>query len=162
MNDMGFSKCQFCGNTLSRGYLLGKQNRIRWSITEKGMTVFHGVPLIKRRKGFWFNRKFWLYAPCIPAARCEKCKIVLFTYDNDVQESPKREKAASLFIGSMLCTAGILTGAAGMYLGRMDIQAPPFIEIMASIMSLAMLVIGVAFVRHALKPARSDSTGSPV
>jgi hypothetical protein len=104
------------------------------------MTVFHGVPLIKRWKGLRLNGSFWRYTPCIPAARREKCGSVLSTDDSDGKESPGRETAASLLIGSLLCIAGIPVGAVTRNPGRMEMQAPIFDEFMVVIMPFAMLL----------------------
>lgn len=50
---MDLKFCQNCGGKLEHGFLLGKHSRIRWSVSEKGMTIFHGVPLNRLEKGFW-------------------------------------------------------------------------------------------------------------
>ena len=65
------------------------------------MTLFHGIPLNIIKKGHWRNWKNWIYAPSIPATRCEKCKIVFLTYDNEEKENPKKERISSAIIGAL-------------------------------------------------------------
>ena len=99
MNNIELSRCSYCGGELIHGYLLGKHNRIRWSISDEGMTIFHGVPLNTLKKGFWRSWENWSYAQSMPAARCEKCKIVLLPYDNNEKENPKKEIISSVMMG---------------------------------------------------------------
>jgi hypothetical protein len=99
LSNIELDSCPKCGGILEQGYLLGKQNRIRWSVSPKGMTIFHGVPLIKLEKGFWRNSRWWLYAPNIPAKRCQQCRLAIFLYNNDQHETPKNERLATLIIG---------------------------------------------------------------
>jgi len=103
--------CPRCGGSLDHGYLLGKHNRIRWSQSDKGMTIFHGVPLTRLSKGFWKNRRWWLYAPSIPAVKCRRCRLVTFAYDNDEAEQPAREGWAAALVGlAMVISAAAVAG----------------------------------------------------
>ncbi|MGR9071994.1 MAG: PF20097 family protein [Gammaproteobacteria bacterium] len=52
--------CPVCKNSLQTGYVLGKQSRIHWSDSPKGMTIFHGVPLMRMDRAFWRRKNWWL------------------------------------------------------------------------------------------------------
>ncbi len=67
-------KCPKCGDNMEQGYITGHWFRLRWNIKAKTKTVFSGIPLMKKLD--WFN------APTVRAARCDKCKIGIFIYDN--------------------------------------------------------------------------------
>lgn len=73
-NDLTRFKCPQCGGNLEIGYIAGHWIRLRWCIKEKTKTIFAGTPLKKKRD--WWN------SPTVTAARCDKCKLGLFTYDN--------------------------------------------------------------------------------
>ena len=104
--------CPNCGGKLEYGYLIGKQNRIRWSCSTKGMTIFHGVPLIKLEKGFWKKGKWWLYAPNIPAKRCSMCNLVIFAYNNGAKENFRNEllRLILCFVAVVLVVLGVVFG----------------------------------------------------
>ncbi len=150
MDDIKYSKCSNCGGKLTHGYLLGKHSRIRWSISRKGMTVFHGVPLNILKKGFWCSWKNWLYAPSLPAAKCEKCRTVLFTYDNNEIENPKKEIFASLAIGTVLVIAGISIVVAMLFAGNLQTDIPLFLRATAGFISIVMLLPGIVLLKHAI------------
>lgn len=103
--------CPGCGEPMEQGYLLGKQNRIRWSVSPRGITIFHGVPLIRLEDKFWRKGRWWAYAPSIPAARCTACRLAMFTYNNDAQENPANERRATAVISGLLfLVAALISG----------------------------------------------------
>ena len=66
--------CPECGGRLDKGYITGHWTRLRWCVEENTKTIFAGTPMRKERA--WWN------APALEAARCAKCKIGIFVYDN--------------------------------------------------------------------------------
>jgi hypothetical protein len=146
--DIKLNVCPNCGGELQRGFLIGKQNRIRWSKSSKGMTIFHGVPLIQLNKGFWLKRQWWLYAPNIPAERCPKCHLAIFAYNNDAEENIKNELWACTIIGGMLTFIAILVGCIAI-LGWLT--QPPmtvFLRLILFFASIVPLVLGGIFLGH--------------
>lgn len=143
--------CPKCGVKLEEGYILGKQNRIRWSASPKGMTIFHGVPLIKLEKGFWRKYRWWVYAPNIPAKRCKKCHLAVFLYNNDQQESHKNERIVCSIAGGAL----IIFSLAGLFLTvlgwSLPTKLPVFAFVLLSILSLVLLLLGAILIRHVLR-----------
>ena len=137
-----------CGNALKHGYLLGKHNRIRWSTSSKGMTIFHGVPLNTLKKGHWGNWKNWFYGPSIPATRCEHCKIVFLPYDNDTQETPKKEIMACTIIGLIFIVAAIATAGIIFFTNYFFVEIPVAFLIIGGIFSLLILLLGFIFLKH--------------
>ncbi len=67
-------RCPKCGGKLEPGYIAGQWSRLRWCLKEKTKTVFSGKPL-KKVPDIW-------NAPTVEAARCDKCKLGVFSYDN--------------------------------------------------------------------------------
>ena len=146
--------CPKCGGALEQGYLLGKQNRIRWSVSPKGMTIFHGVPLIKLEKGFWRNSRWWFYAPSIPAKRCEQCRLVIFSYNNDQHETPKNERLASLIIGGSFVLIALVMLFVALFSWLLPIKAPVIMLIILGVISLILIFLAAILIVHML---RSDS-----
>jgi uncharacterized protein DUF6487 len=137
--------CPKCGGGLQQGFILGKHNRIRWSTSPKGMTIFHGVPLIKLEKGFWRKCNWWAYAPSITAKRCQECKIVIFQYNNEQKENPKNERVASLLIGGVIIVAAI-AGLLMTYFGwSLNLNIPFYFYLVLGSFSLIIFAIGVMF-----------------
>lgn len=151
LKDLKIDVCPECLGNLERGFLIGKQNRIRWSNSTKGMTIFHGVPLIKLNKGFWKKRQWWLYAPNIPAKRCPKCRLVFFSYNNDAKETLNNEIWASSISGGLMFFLAILIGtiAAASWI----IQPPITLLLRLGITLAAIIpfVLGLIFGAHAFK-----------
>lgn len=142
--------CQKCGGLLEKGYLLGKQNRIRWSSSNKGMTIFHGVPLIKLEKGFWRKAHWWKYAPGIEAKRCKNCRLVMFSYNNEREENVAGERTASLLIAGLFISGSVIVVIAG-YLGTVFAQPIPlFIYLIFGVLALFLLILGIAFFKHSI------------
>ncbi len=149
MNNIELSRCSNCGGELIQGYLLGKHNRIRWSLSDKGMTIFHGVPLNRLKTGFWHRWNNWLYAPSIPAAKCETCKLVLLPYNNDEKENPIKEIISSIMAGLFLIVAGIIITAGTFYTGAFLTEISLLFSATAYGISLLMMLLGSLFVKHA-------------
>jgi len=146
-----FQSCPVCGDELERGYLLGKHNRIRWSRSPKGMTIFHGAPLIRLEQSFWRQWKWWSYAPSIAAVRCEKCRLVSFRYNNDIRENPKKEQLAAVIIGGCLAAAAIALVAFTSWLWRIQSNGPLVLTLLMGVMSLFLLLLGAIFLVHAIR-----------
>ena len=145
--------CPTCGDSLGQGYLLGKQNRIRWSVSPKGMTIFHGVPLIRLEDGFWRKRQWWSYAPSIPAARCTACRLAVFTYTNDAQENPANECRASIVISGLLFLLAAVVGALTLLAGP---SLPVLWLTVLGGFALIALVAGVLLMVHVVRYFRPD------
>lgn len=143
--------CPDCGDKLEYGFLIGKQNRIRWSCSTKGMTIFHGVPLIKLEEGFWKKWKWWLYAPNIPAKRCSMCRLVIFAYNNDTKENFRNEFWASAIFSGFTFFVAILTGF--IVLASFLIEPPIslLLRFVLCFASIVILLLGVIFGRHAFE-----------
>lgn len=103
--------CPNCARALEQGCLPGKQNRIRWSVSQKGMTIFHGVPLPGLEDGLRHKWQWWSYAPSIPAARCPACKLAMFACNNESQENSRNGRRASLVISGLLLLVAAVVGA---------------------------------------------------
>lgn len=145
MSHNDLNRCQKCSGPLEQGYLLGKQNRIRWSSSNKGMTIFHGIPLIKLEKGFWHRSHWWKYAPSIAAQRCKKCRLVIFSYNNDQEENPAGERKASLLIAIFLVLSSVVVAIAA-YAGTALAQSIPlFIYLTLGILVLFLFILGMTF-----------------
>ena len=139
LKDIKIEVCPECLGSLERGFLIGKQNRIRWSNSTKGMTIFHGVPLIKLNKGFWKKRQWWLYAPNIPAKRCPKCHLAFFSYNNDAKETYKNEIWASAIFGGLMFFLAILIGVIAIAGWTMQ---PPITFLLRLALALASIIQG--------------------
>jgi hypothetical protein len=151
MEELEPSKCLKCGSDLKPGYVLGKHNRIRWSSTRDGMTIFHGVPLIKSGKKYWSKLRNWLYAPNIRAMRCEQCKLVFFKYDNDAVENPRKEIVASVIIGLGLISTGLFLAVLGIYIGGdSELKGLYLIKLLIGAMFIIMVTLGLLFLKHAI------------
>jgi len=144
-------KCPGCALPLEKGYLLGKQNRIRWSSSEKGMTIFHGVPLIKLKQRFWRSLKWWLYSPSISAARCPQCQVVIFDYNNNEPENTKKERFACMIIGFVLVALGVITGTLSFYGWPASNEMSWVFQLISGLLTLILLVLGAAFVGHSFR-----------
>lgn len=145
---MKFKDCPNCGIPLKQGYLLGKHNRIRWSVSREGMTIFHGVPLIKLKKQFWRDFKWWSFPPSIPAVKCSNCKLVIFEYDNDIIENPNKERIASTIIGGALTTAGIVLSILTVMLVIYIKEVHILLILSLGFISFIILLIGALFIAH--------------
>ena len=144
--------CPACGGPLQQGYLLGKQNRIRWSVSPRGMTIFHGVPLIRLEDGFWRKRQWWSYAPSIPASRCTACRLVVFAYNNDAQESPANERRAAVIISILLFLVAATIGGLLLMAGS---ALPLAWRIVLGGLAILPLLLGGMLLRHALRYFRT-------
>lgn len=138
-------QCPRCGRALQPGYLLGKQNRIRWSTSPKGMTIFHGVPLMQRQRDFWRSGKWWCNCPNIPAARCEHCRLVLFQYNHDARENPTRERRASLLMGGSLLAISAYTLSIPVSFRH------PLLLALSLALAVPLVAIGLFMVIHAMR-----------
>ena len=154
LSNIELDSCPKCGGGLKQGYLLGKQNRIRWSVSPKGMTIFHGVPLIKLEKGFWRNSRWWFYAPSIPAKRCEQCRLAIFSYNNDQHETPKNERLASLIIGGSFVLIALVVLFVALFSWSLLPIVPVIMLIILGVISLILIFLGAILAVHML---RSDS-----
>lgn len=150
--------CSQCGGALDPGYLLGKQSRIRWSTSPKGMTIFHGVPLIRHDKGFWRKRAWWLYAPSIPAARCPACHLVVFAYNNDQEESPWAERSATAIIAAVFFAVAAVFGVVALLDLPLKAQLPPVLRMISAVVALVLSVFAAIPLLHVL---RSFRPGTP-
>lgn len=146
--------CPNCASKLEYGFLIGKQNRIRWSCSTKGMTIFHGVPLITLEKRFWKNWKWWLYAPNIPAKRCLACHLVIFAYNNDAKENFRNEFWASAVFSGFIFFVAILVGFIALMSFLIEPSISIFLSIIISIALIILLLLGVIFGGHAFKLKR--------
>nr|HIL74097.1 hypothetical protein [Rhodospirillales bacterium] len=160
MKETESSLCSKCGSELNPGYLLGKHNRIRWSTSSKGMTIFHGVPLIKLNKKYWSNWINWIYAPSIPAMRCEKCRLVFFNYDNEELENSRKEVITSSIIGVALIISGVLLGSMAIYFGNFQLEGMLLLRLIILFFALAILVPGVVFLKHAVTIQRPNKANN--
>jgi len=68
-------KCPKCQSELKPGYIAGHWIPQRWTEKANTKTIMAGLPLNQDMS--------WLNAPTVIATRCEKCKIGIFSYDND-------------------------------------------------------------------------------
>ena len=66
-------KCPGCGGAMEKGFIAGHWIRLRWTLKARTKTIFAGEPLRARRD--------LLNAPTLEAARCNRCKLGVFTYD---------------------------------------------------------------------------------
>ena len=153
--------CPRCGGPLDHGYLLGKHNRIRWSESNKGMTIFHGVPLIRLGKGFWKSGRWWLYAPSIPAVKCRRCKLVTFAYDNDQAEQPAREGWAAAVIGVTMVIAAAAVIGFTLLLGALLPQVPSLAYGALAIMAVLLAGLGLIPLTHSFKTLRRSNRSNP-
>jgi hypothetical protein len=144
--------CPACGGPLEQGYLLGKQSRIRWSVSPRGMTILHGIPLIRLEDGFWRKRQWWSYAPSIPASRCTACRLAVFAYNNDAQENPANERRASVTIGILLFLVAATIGGLVLLAGP---AIPLAWRVVPGVLALLPLLLGGMLLRHALRYFRS-------
>jgi hypothetical protein len=151
-------RCSQCGGALERGYLLGKQNRIRWSTSPQGMTIFHGVPLIRHEQGFWRKRDWWLYAPRIPAARCRACHLVMFAYNNDQEESPWAERWASAMIAAVFLIIAAVFGIVALMGWPLAAQMPAVLRVPFAVVALVMSGIAAIPLLHVIRSLRPGST----
>jgi hypothetical protein len=149
-----FTACPACGRALEDGYILGKHNRIRWSASAKGMTIFHGVPLLRHEKGFWHRWQWWFYAPSIPAARCPRCHLVMFSYNNDAREEAGNERRVSLILAAILIAAAIAVLAVAWHDWSPQPAIPWLLRIILGIIALLILLIGLIFMGHAARSRR--------
>ena len=120
------------------------------------MTIFHGVPLNTLKDGHWRKWKNWIYGPSIPAARCEYCKIVLLSYDNDEQENPKKEMLACRIFGLIFIAAAIATLGIMLLTYCFFMKIPLIISATGGIVSLLILLLGIVLLRHATDKHRMD------
>lgn len=153
---MELNRCPNCGGTLKCGYLIGKQNQIRWSDSAKGMTIFHGVPIIQLEKGHWRRWQSWLYAPSISSERCPECKLVIFSYNNDAKENPRKERWASIFLGGFLIAVAIAVGGIAVWDWSPQPPVPLVLRIILGFFSLILLSGGAMFLAHVVRSLRPD------
>lgn len=88
-------RCPSCGKHLEPGFLLGHTLPPRWSRTGPGLTIYHGVPLRKRRRsdGSLVPPREYL---SVPAVRCNSCQLGIFGFDNLEAEQPNRDRFVML------------------------------------------------------------------
>jgi len=153
--------CLQCGGALDHGFLLGKQNRIRWSTSPKGMTIFHGVPLIRHDKGFWRKRAWWLYAPSIPAARCPACHLVVFAYNNDQDERPRAERWACTMIAAVLILIAAVVAIVAMSGWPPQAQIPPVLRIILAVVALVTSAFAAIPLLHVFRSFRPGTPPKP-
>ena len=62
------------GQTMARGFINAGKGPLRWVLDPKeNKTIFGGDRLVKQQ---------WVWGRhVVPAARCESCKVGVFTYD---------------------------------------------------------------------------------
>ena len=148
--------CSACGGELQHGYLIGKHNRIRWSLSPKGVTIFHGVPLMRREQGF---RRLWrqmLYAPNIKAARCLKCQIVVFRYNNTAQETPRNEWLASMILGGILMATSIFLVILTWGVSNLASKMPLFGGLLIGLVAVTVFLMGGLCLAHAIRIWRAN------
>ena len=65
--------CPRCGGAMTRGFINAGKGPMRWVLDPKeNATIFGGDHLVKQH---------WLCGRhVVPAARCEQCKVGVFTY----------------------------------------------------------------------------------
>lgn len=156
MKEAESSKCLKCGGDLSHGYILGKHSRIRWSSTREGMTIFHGIPLIKSGRKYWSEWRNWIYAPNVPAMRCESCRLVFFQYDNEEIESSRKEILASVIIGIALSICGLSLAGLALFIASYDLKGMYLLNPLLVILSLLILLPGLLFIKHAIAMKRPN------
>lgn len=154
---MDLKHCPNCGGTLKRGYLIGKQNQIHWSASEKGMTIFHGVPLIRLEKGHWRRWQSWFYAPSISSERCLECKLVIFSYNNDAKENPRKERWASIILGGFLIAVSIVVGGIALWDWSPQPPVPFFLRIILGLFSLILILAGAMLLTHAVRSLQPNN-----
>ena len=120
------------------------------------MTIFHGVPLNTLKEGHWRKWKNWIYGPSMPAARCEHCKIVLLSYDNNEQENPKKEILACRIFGLIFIAAAFATFGTMLLTNCFLAEIPLIFLATGGILSLLILLLGIVFLRHAADKHRMD------
>ncbi|MGR9117506.1 MAG: hypothetical protein ACU85E_17300, partial [Gammaproteobacteria bacterium] len=100
----------------------------------------------------------WLYAPNIPAMRCEQCKLVFFKYDNNEIESPEREIIASVIIGLGLIGIGVFLAASTIIIGgNSELWSVYLIKGLVGVFSLIVAVLGFLFLKHVVVIKRPNS-----
>ncbi|ADE15258.1 hypothetical protein Nhal_2159 [Nitrosococcus halophilus Nc 4] len=156
--EVDIEHCPICRSELQCGYLLGKQNRIRWSKSPKGMTIFHGVPLMKLEKDFWRRGRWWWFAPSIKAVRCEKCRLVIFHYNNDAQENMQNEQTALLIMGGFLSVAAVALIGFVLWVWSLPASMPLVAVLLMVLISLLMLLLGFVFLMHAVRSLRANKS----
>lgn len=151
LSKIELNSCPNCGGSFEQGYLLGKQNRIRWSVSPKGMTIFHGVPLLKLEKGFWRNKRWWMYAPSIPAKRCRQCRLAIFSYNNNQDEISKNERLTSLIIGGYLVLAVLAMLFVAILTWILPIKVSVIAFVIFGLFSLILLSLGAILIVNMLR-----------
>jgi F0F1-type ATP synthase assembly protein I len=157
MSEIPFNHCPSCGGILEHGYLIGKNHQIRWSGSAQGMTVFHGVPLMRLEEGFWRKWQSWSYAPSIAAARCPACRLAMFSYNHDGQEQPENERRASVFMGGFLLVVAMLLFAIAFWDWSPQPSLPLFFQFILVLIALLLIIMGVVFLLHVRRSQRADT-----
>lgn len=153
--DQTISKCPTCGGPLQPGYLLGQHSRIRWATANKGLTIFHGVPLLRKVKSSWQR---WFYAPNVPSHRCTKCQIVITSYDNTDEEDYKKEYVVTMAFGVLSLLLGILTLLPIAFMQILMEDPPKHIFLLYSLFALVSVFLFIAGLK-AISHARSYYKG---
>lgn len=148
--------CSVCGGELQHGHLIGKQNRIRWSLSPKGVTIFHGVPLMRYQQGFWPRWRQMLYAPSIEAARCLKCQIVVFRYNNIAEENPRNEWLALVILGGILMACSIALVILTWGVSNLASKMPLFAALLIGLVAVILFLMGVLCLAHATRIWRAN------
>lgn len=162
-SSLGLQSCPACGASLQRGFLLGKQNLIRWSSSPRAMTIFAGIPLVRLKRGFWHSWRWWLFAPSIPAGRCSRCQLVIFHYDNAAAENTRKEGIASVIIGALILFSAVAGFLVVAWIAARGPRLPPTIYALLLLILLPVCGVGTPFVIHGLCTLRSDKSlqGTP-
>jgi hypothetical protein len=149
IEEQATSKCPACGGPLQSGYLLGQHSRIRWATSNKGLTIFHGVPLIRKVKSSWQR---WFYAPNVPSHRCTKCQIVITSYDNTDVENYKKEYIVTMVFGVLSLLLGTLTLLPIVFMQFFMEDSPNNIFLLYplfAIVSVFLFIAGLKAISHA-------------
>jgi hypothetical protein len=154
MTDIQSNHCPQCGATMERGYLIGKQHQIRWSQSAEGMTIYHGVPLIRHGKDFWRQWQSWSYAPSITAVRCPLCRLVMFGYNNQAEEQPVNELRASTFMAGFLLLAAVLLLTITFWDWSPQPPIPLFFQLILTFISLVLTLMAGVFWAHVMRMRR--------
>lgn len=120
------------------------------------MTILHGVPLLQLKKGFWKTWRWWSYAPSIPAARCTKCRLVTFAYDNDEQEKPAKERWALAVIGGVLTAAALAVTGVAVWAWSLPLKIPFLYVVILVVFALLLLLLAAIPFVHLFQSFRFD------
>lgn len=71
-------KCPYCGNAMVKGYL--KTSDLNWIRHTSDSTMWRHT--IEENGGIPLNKLWFRWPVYIIAYRCEKCKKIIFSYDD--------------------------------------------------------------------------------